>query len=504
MPPAPIELPKPIAALAIVALTLSLALSLGALGGVPHVPDEVVYAIQARIFADGHRVAPLAEPDGLLRYSFLLTSPGLAGAFPPGWPALLAVFELLGLQVLANPLLAALAVPLGWEVARRLTDNERAAGFAALILALSPGFLILGASRMAHTSALVATLVIARQALRGETGWLSGAALGFLLLSRPFDAAFAGIPALLLGGLPDRRVLLRVALPASLGLGLLLADNALLTGDPFQHPASTWFAAAYPDRPGCNRLGFGPEVGCYPTFGSLGHSPEKALTILWESAQRFDRLLLGFPGGGLLALVGALSLLRRRPALVLLLVGVPVIHALYWTPGLAYGARFWHTLYLFIPAGLGLLLARLPARAPLMVAGVLPLAMLPKVWGELSDRYFCVDGDLATGLAARGIEDGVLFVWTRGQTVQRYPTLGVDGLLCTEDLARGSAWALLDPGGSLAVRGMPSSPEGVAGWLAEHAPGERAWVVLQDVSLGGWSIAEITPQTGQPGQPEPL
>lgn len=498
--------PKPVLLLAALSAALALALALGPLGGVPHVPDEVAYTIQARIFASGHRVLPLAEPEGLLRYSFLMTSPGLAGAFPPGWPALLAPFEALGLGALANPLLAALAVGLGWEVARRLTESERAALFAASILALSPGFLILAASRMAHLSSLVATLWIALQALRGRTGWSSGLALGYLALSRPFDALFAGLPALLLGPRPAPRALLRVALPAALAGGLLLLDNAALTGDPLEHPASAWYELAYPHRPGCNRLGFGEEVGCYPTFGSLGHSPEKALRILLESALRYDRLLLGFPGGGLLALLGALPLLRRHRALGLVLLGIPAIHALYWTPGSAYGARFWYSIYLFIPAGLGLLLARLPARAPWAAAILLPLAMLPKIGGELGQRYWCVDGELAAGLRARGVEEGVLFVWTQGSAVERWPALGVEGLLCTADLARGSAWALLDPRpeAPLKVRGMPSTPALLAGWLAEHAPGERAWVALRDLRQGGWSIAEIDPRSGQPATPEPL
>jgi len=501
-----IQVPRPVALLALASLILALLIAALPLGGVPHVPDEIAYTIQARIFAGGHRIQPLDEPGGLLKYSFLSTDGGLWAAFPPGWPALLAIFELGHLQILANPLLGAASVLLGWDVARRLCPDERGALYATAILALSPGFLLLSASRMAHTSALVAVLWIARQALAGGAGWSSGAALGYLVLARPFDAIFAGIPALLLGGLPDRRTLLRVGLPALLAGGLLLWDNALLTGSPWEHPASAWYAAAYPDRPGCNRLGFGPDVGCYPTFGSLGHTPAKAWRILSESARRFDRLLLGFPGGGLLALGGALPLLRRRPALVLLLLGVPAIHALYWTPGVAYGARFWLTLYLLAPAGLGGLLARIRGRSPWLIAAVLPLAMLPKVWTALGTDYFCVDGVPAAGLAARGIDHGVVFVSLRGQRVVRYPELGMVGMMCVPDLARGSAWALLDPRpeAGLRIRGLPDSAPLIQDWLVRYAPGQPAWLLAQDLGVGVWTLAPIDLTSGDADGAEPL
>ena len=67
-----------------------------------------------------------------------------------------------------------------------------------------------------------------------------------------------------------------------------------------------------------------------------------------EAALRLDRMLLGLPGGLAAAALGAVLLWRRAPLwIVPLIVGG---YALYWSPGRALGARFWHPLYLLLPA----------------------------------------------------------------------------------------------------------------------------------------------------------
>ena len=97
---------RPIGLLSACSVMLATLLCWGALDGIPHVQDEIVYTLQARVFAGGDRWA--AES---LSWFFWLESPS-ASAFPPGWPALLALGEAVGAGWLVNPLLAGALAPL--------------------------------------------------------------------------------------------------------------------------------------------------------------------------------------------------------------------------------------------------------------------------------------------------------------------------------------------------------------------------------------------------------
>lgn len=495
--------PSTLSLLGLLAFALSAALALGPLGGVPHVPDEIVYLIQAKIFATGHRVGALPDPEVCWRFPFLL--PGPTAAFPPGWPALLAPGAALGLASLVNPLLAAFIPYLTFEITTLLGGDERAGRLAATASALSPGLLALAASQMAHTSTLVAMLVVTRAALTGAPGWGAGLALGYMALARPFDALFGAVPVLLLAWRAPPRCWLRVALPAVLGGALLLADNAALTGDPLQHPATVWLEQNSPDRPACNRLGFGDEVGCTPTAGSWGHSPGKALRAAWTRAKLFDRLMLGVSGGGLLCLGGLALLARRRPAILLPVLAIPAFHLLYWSPGLAYGPRFWHMLYAFAPAALGLLLSRLSGALPWLLLAGLPALSLPVLAMDLGSSYFGVSPALKEGLERRGIQRGVIFVKGVGERRCAWPTFDIV-FECSGVTGEGAGWAIFDPrpDAPLKIRNLASRPDRAATWLERYAPGEPAWVAVYYAPTDAWALAPVDPTTGMMGSPSPL
>lgn len=498
--------PRPVLLLCLLAALLASWVAFVPLGGVPHTPDDIDYTLQARLFADGLRVGPSLRWPVLSSYALLLTTPGIAAAFPPGWPALLSLGERFGAGVLVNPLLAGL-LPWGlWRLAQALTGDTRAAGLAAAVAALSPGVLALAGSRMAHTGVLVALVFVAGRAAERRLGLLAGLALGYVAVARPMDAVCAGLPLLLLGGTPNRKGLLRMAPPLLLAAAWLLWDNHRFTGELLQHPASAWFAHEYPERPGCNRLGFGPELGCYPTHGSFGHTLAKAWTNLKSNAVLFDRLLLGVPGGGLLALGGVLRLARRRPALLLPLLAVPLLHAAYWMPGLAYGARFWHPLYALAPVGLGVMLAAIPGVLPWLAATGLPLLGLVPVASALGQSYWCVDASVRDGLVSRGIDRGTVFVRMVGKRSGSWPALGMTGMVCNPPTAIGSAWLLMDPrpDAALHIVHLPSETDGPKIVLDAQGGGAPAWVLLGHVPTGEWRIAALDPATGRPGAFEPL
>ncbi|HNM12867.1 MAG TPA: hypothetical protein PKI02_15540, partial [Mycobacterium sp.] len=106
--------------------------------------------------------------------------------------------------------------------------------------------------------------------------------------------------------------------------------------------------------------------------------------------------------------------------------------------------------------------------------------------------------DSVEWLAARGIDHGVVFVSLRGQRVVRYPELGMVGMMCVPDLARGSAWALLDPRpeAGLRIRGLPDSAPLIQDWLVRYAPGQPAWLLAQDLGVGVWTLAPIDLTSG--------
>ncbi len=482
---------------------LAAAVGIWGLEGIPHVSDEIIYTLQARLLAAGQRIGPVIEDPTRHIYPFWNPIDGGHGVFPIGWSLLLAVGELLRLPGLVNPLIFALAPWLVWRIAARLTPDS--AVLAAWMTASSPALWLLAASRMAQTSVMVALLAAATVVVIAPTDrrawWGMGAAVGYVVLARPYDAALLGGP-LLIAGLLRGGGLPLVALPG-LGAALLLGDNLLVTGDPLLFPVGPWFDWWVSDEgrpPGCNRLGFGADIGCIPTLGSAGHTPAKAARIALDSLARLDGTLLGVPAG-LLAVAPGLLALRRRAVLLLVPLAVLVCgYALYWSPGVAYGARFWHPAVpgLLILAAAGL--HRYAGRAAWLVL-VLPLIGLTRLLPELPD-YWCVDRGLSDQIDAAGLTDGILLVRSEGVAVRDWPALGVPDFTCAEMLELGDAFHRVDPTratGGLQIRiARATMPENRA-WLAEHHPGAPAYLAFQNLDAdSGWRLVAITPEGVSP------
>jgi len=473
----------------------------GPLDGMPHVSDEIVYTLQARLFAAGARLGPAADNASMMLYPFWETAPASFGIFPPGWPALLAAGERIGLGWLVNPLVAGALPWLTWLLAREA--SPRSAVLAAALAALSPGVWILAASRMSHTSVLAATLAVAVVVARGRDGrlaWLgAGLAAAYVVTARPYDALIVAGPLLALGLLraPDAASRLPLVVLPGLGAALVLWDNAALTGSALTFPVEPWFDRWVADLgrpPGCNGLGFGADRGCAPTEGGFGHTPAKALSIGVSSLARLDRLLLGLHGGLVAALVGAWAL--RRPALLLGLALPVGAYALYWSPGLAYGARFYHLAYVVLPVLAAAGLHRLLGRWAWAVALGLPLATCPPILGDLSRDFWCVDGSLKAQLSELGIEAGVLFLDAGGERTLGWPALGVEALTCDPMLEAGDAFAWMDPSattGGLQPRYALSDPARTRAYLDAHHPGAEAWVVEHDIAGDRRRISAVNP-----------
>jgi hypothetical protein len=481
--------PRSVLLACFLAFVLAAGTALGPLEGIPHVTDEIAYTLQSRLFAAGMRTGAVADNASMVLFPFWQAAgPGHA-VFPPGWPALLALGEFLGAAIWVNPLLCGLLPALTWALAREVGSPAQAR-LAAMLMALSPGVWMLGASRMAHTSVLVALLGLAAVVWRRREGtaawWAAGGAFAYVVLARPFDAAVVGAPLALAGCLRCPRALHRVALLAPAGVALLILglDNLHLTGSATTFPVGPWFDAWVPERPsGCNRLGFGQAIGCHETLGSWGHGPAKAGAIAGASLLRLDRLLLGIPGGLLLVALGVFTLQRR--SLPLLGLGALVVgaHALYWSPGIAFGARFYHPLHLFLPLFLAVGAERILKGAAWAILAI-PLATAGPIADGLRG-YWCVDGALANQLEERGFRQGVLFLQGAGEREAAWPDANIASFTCTPLLEAGDGFHLWNPStttGGLQVRHALRDPSQARRYLRQLHPGAQALIRTQDVA----------------------
>lgn len=490
------------------------------LQGMPHVSDELAYTWQARLFAAGMRVGPEPELPQLWTYPFWMAEGGGYSPFPPGWPLLLAAGEALGAGWLVNPLLFGLLPGLIYLLTLRWTGEEAVARAAAVVAALSPGAWLLAASRMSQTSVLVALALAAvcvtwprggqalgrlridpegRHLNRVLLAHLAGLAVAYVVLARQLDALLVGGPLLLCGLWRHRALAAWAGLvgPPALATLLLLADNAALTGDPLRFPMTDFFAAwpGSDGRPGCNRLGFGEDVGCHPTLGSYGHTPEKAWIIGRASLERLDVLLLGLPGSLLLALAGAWRLRRRlAPAVVL---GLLVVggYALYWSQGAAYGARFYHPLYLVLPGLVAAGAVPLLRRWALPVLALVCLGAGSRFLPDLAHEYWCVDAGLVRQLEAAGVEEGVVFLRIpEGGHDAAWPSMKIDAMECSGVLEATEGFVLNDPSrptGGLQVRHALPDERQATIYMSRAHPGQPAWLAVLDPVAGTWTLVSL-------------
>jgi hypothetical protein len=479
-----------LSALSVASFAITAWFALGPLGAMAHVSDEANYLVQARIFAEGSRSVASPPYWGFRPLMFLFMKPEMYSAFPPGWPLVLAAGVKLGVPFLVNPALSAALPWAGWLAYRRLLPGE--AVHASAILALSPGVLLLGGSLMSHTLVLVlAALAAAGVQARGRAGALAGGlALGFLALCRPYDAFLLGLP-LGVWALARRNALF--LLGTAVGVALVLLDNAAMTGSPLSFPINAWFDREQTEwgqalRPGCNRLGFGPDRDCRTGHG---FSPSDAGRAFGLKLSYADRLFLGFRGSLLLAAAGLPSLVRRGPALVAIGLVVPLGYLFYWSPGVCYGSRFWSAAMIgFAPAAALALhgaVARWPrlrlAAVAVPVAGL--VSILPPLATELGDRYWCVDTRLRDEVSEHGVTAGVILVDDQGGYPAALALTAPPALQCDASVTLSGLVGLNGVAGEPVVwLTAAGDPEAVARGVQRKTPGVEVYLLQRDLAAG--------------------
>lgn len=426
---------------------IAIALNRLAYQGHPHVPDEVAYLFHAKYFAKGLLWLPPPRVPAAFDIDLLTLEPTRwFSPVPPGWPAMLAVGEFLGVPSLVNPLLSGLNVLLAYLLLHELYDR-RTARTALLLLAVSPWHLFLAMSYMNHTftftAALIAALGVARSRRGARVLWplVAGAGAGVVSLIRPLEgmivASLLGLWALA----PRlRRWDLVPAIAFSVGTllvgGIVFPYNKALTGDPKLFPIMQYTDAHY--GPGTNALGFGANRGL--GWGGLdplpGHGPLDVLINANLNGTSVNLELLGWATGSLLPLALLLCLMKWRRGdrfMLAMIAGVVGAHTFYWfSGGPDFGARYW---YLILLPCLGLAASAITGmdRSP-AGAGRATLAALALTWAALftflpwraSDKYYHYRGmrpDVRTLAQARDF--GASLVLVRGNRHPDYHSAAV-------------------------------------------------------------------------------
>lgn len=347
----------PFAVAAAVWVTLAAAcLNVGSYERHPHIPDEVVYLIHARYFAEGKLTLPAPPVPEAFEVDLMdLDGDRWFSPVPPGWPALLAIGVLLGVPWLVNPVLAGANTLAAWFLIRELY-GLRTARLAALLLALSPWHVFMGMNFMTHTAALTCGLMVAVGMLLVQRkrvvvgGLLAGVGTGFAVLIRPLEGFTLGIVAAawMLGGVVRRRVPVQVlasyAVAGMLMSGVALAYNRMLTGNPLKFPIMAYTDKRY--GPNSNALGFGPDRGLgWPIDPNPGHSPFDALVNSNLNLFSINIELFGWSTGSLLLVALFVFAAKFRPAdwmMVAVCAAIFTVHFFYYfSGGPDFGARYW-------------------------------------------------------------------------------------------------------------------------------------------------------------------
>jgi hypothetical protein len=441
----------------------------------PHVSDEVAYQFQARTLATGAIALPAPPVPEAFNFLHIMIYQGKwYGIMNPGWPALLAAGEMVGLPWLVNPLAGALALLVFLAFFREAGLGRAEGNLAVLFMALSPFLIFMSGSYMSHPVNLLLfgvfcwawVRMIQRESL--AAAGIAGLSLAINLLVRPVDTVFVTIPfiiQLVIHVWRRPRLLLHLAVVGfvgSLGIGATLAYNRELTGNALEMPVTQYFNQRNPHEQ--FGIGFGPEMGTKLHGDEWpGFTPIDAVRVTSYRIVEFLKDLYGLPLILLAALVaGCRGSLREwgEWRLVLIAGGLAVIgvYFLHFYHGIAYGSRHY---YLAVPAA-ALILGRLVGQAldgasaygrQVASAGVLGLIVtlitfaVPPLVKEYGGGYRGVSPGVARAVRKAGITRGVIFIepgswsWKSAFPLNRYP-LDRAGLVFARDRGEDNAEVL--------------------------------------------------------------
>ncbi|MCG8459860.1 MAG: hypothetical protein MI919_26570 [Holophagales bacterium] len=382
-PPRAWRLRPGVAALALAGLGIAfgLAFQLGTLRGRALVDDELTYAWQAELLAQGRLVESRLErwaPESFTVW----TARGATGKYLFGAPLVQIPGVLLGIPALLHLPLLALACALWYRVMHAAAGPRVAVAGTALV-ALSPMVLLTSATGLSHTASLFAMVAagwgisdLRRAAEIGRTGLrgalVAGSALGFGFTVRPqvalsFGAVLAACWLLEAWRARRWRAMIVFFAAGAPWLAAVLTYDQYLTGSPFALP---WTLFSPQESYGFGRVLEGS--------GYL-HTPWRAFENLLMVAVRLNTFLLGWPLSlGLLGVWWAVGRPARGTApWVLAGLAQTVFHLGYYTPGISgFGALYHFELVLPFAFLGGYAIAAALERRPRLAAAALAVHLV--------------------------------------------------------------------------------------------------------------------------------
>jgi hypothetical protein len=431
----------------------------------PVISDEAIYVLQSDWFFRPNYSwqvpREIADFFVMRKLGYNAEAQHFYGQYPPGWPAILALFDVVRLRWWTPVIIAPATVALTYFVGTRLVS--RTAGvLAAALLALQQWFVIDNAGYMSDGVITFTTVAGAAALLDAETaigarrlmfGFIAGLALGIGVTARPLSGVALGIGLVAFIAI-RRRMTLRPMLVTAAGILLggvlpaafLLQYNAVSNGEPLRLAYQAIHGHGYD-------LGFGvrgfqaydPETLERVTV-PIVFTPAQAVAHLFESIANYSYAAFGI--ALLLPLVTVA--LAQRVSLKLKYVApfliLPAIYFFYWGSQ----TRFYTCLLPFLLIGCAGLILELVQKdrwvalglATSAVVGSIAFALpyrvspggLDSPWTGIS--YFREHGRQATldSLKSLGERQGPLLVFAKQQNnvfdnlLDRLQLLNADGL----------------------------------------------------------------------------
>lgn len=422
------DFPMAIGLALLIAIVVPASLHLASPG--PATNDERAYLFQAQLFAEGRLSDTLQENEAVdfalrRRQVYEDRDQGTRYAkYPPGTAAWFTPGVWLGFPALMAIVASVINVLLTRCLARRygLAQPDT----IALLLAVSPFFLLVQSSYQSEVATLPAALLAWWALLRVRDqefrfALLVGAACGLVFLARPLT----GVVAAAACGWGMLRMSCPMARVRTLGLAVLgglpvlavsLAYHAAQTGDALLTPYHAYATA------------FGPwEDSALPPSERVPidvYGNGDLLAGLGRQAARWS-VGLGMLGAAALGFVGLFGLRSRDGgAAFLFALGLPLAYALHWYPGhWAYlGPLYGYESLALLLIGLGALLARAPR------AWAKNLALALAAWGAIAmvPRYGLIQEQMQVRSAPERVaatmqQDSVLLLpWVAVPTMQEF------------------------------------------------------------------------------------
>ncbi|MBN1232592.1 MAG: glycosyltransferase family 39 protein [Candidatus Coatesbacteria bacterium] len=355
----------------IIYFVFSLFISIFIFKQMPRIEDEISYLLQARIFASGkfHLGSfPFADA---INYYWIYTAEKVYSTFTPGWPLILSIGAFLKAPWLTNIIISAITLFFIYRLGA-LLYNERTARLAAILAVFSPWFIFMTPSFMSHPSCMLMILIAYfcyfnykdRNVLLSTL--IPGLLTGYAYLIRPLSGIVMGIPLLYLIIKQFKKktildLLLFLAGPC-IALAFTMYYNYNQTGDPLLFPVSKYTKIYFGHE--INSLGFSSESGLWATYGSYGHSINKAISNTMHNLRGLNHDLFSWGIPGLLFILIYFIYNKLKETDYVLLAGCLIyVFAYSWYffyGGTNWSARFYFELvpfiFIFSAAGLFTLL----------------------------------------------------------------------------------------------------------------------------------------------------